>query len=86
MNEALIESVQTRQPSGGMPLSYIMNPLITPPDGQRCALAGRGKGAEGRVLFTRCSLSSLSLRRKSGEAADLECNQVDQARVILTDS
>jgi hypothetical protein len=77
MNEALIGSVQIRQPSGGMLLSYIMSPLITPPHGQQCALAGREERAEGRMLFTRCSLSSLPLRRESGAAAALECDQVD---------
>lgn len=60
VNEALIGSVQTRQPSGGMLLSYTMSPLITPPHGQRCALAGREEGAEGRMLFTRCSSEQLA--------------------------
>lgn len=70
---------QTRQPSGVMLLSYIINPLITPPDGQRSALAGREEEQRGvcrslGALWTACHWGG-----NSGEAAALRCDQVDQA-------
>lgn len=61
VNEELIGAIQTRQQTDGMTLSYIINPLITSPDGQQYALKGKEEGADDHIQFDRCSLSSLSL-------------------------
>lgn len=56
MNEELIRAIQTRQQTDGMTLSYIINPLITFPDGQQCALKRKKEGAADHIRFNRCSV------------------------------